>query len=542
MSTMTKVAHQALVDRLRALTKTAENDSESKLKTEHPSGSDSADSDQTQEVPVGPRYEEQTEENLKMYPKGTASATKNEEGAEEADPGNNRGVKVRASGEIPEVDRNYALGEHHDPGTSHPSGNAKTSAVADARKVATEIGGLAAELKKLAGDSYLEGGEEGEPAPPEGHDENQKGTSKFPEGDTSQVSASKGEASDGSDSKKESKKKTPEEQGSEEAEKLAKLRKDIGSDARALIVSVKQGAEFDAGVFTEFMGQLVNKLSPQKPSQKVAEDEESEPGEKKEEPKSEDSGSEESSSESPDEKPEGNGGGEGGGEAPPAEGGVPPALGGEAPPAEGGGAPPNAVLSEMAGLAEAPPEAGGVPPGLGLGGGGGAPPELGLGGGGGGMPPELAGLLGGGGGGGMGGGGIPPELAGLLGGGGGGMPPEMGGGMGGGGMPPEMGGGGMPPEMGGEAGGGLGGGMPQLTPEEEALLLQALLQQGMDPSSIGDYAKMGAHIKSGKTLSQARKGYYEDLCTRVKAAQEIVRNTIDASSLTSELSVISKGV
>jgi hypothetical protein len=480
----TKIAHTALVDRLRAMTKAAENEGEAKLKTQHPSGSDSANDDQTQDTPVGARYQEQTEENREMYPKGTASDTKNEEGTQESDPGHNRGVKVRASGEIPEVDQGHLLNDPQDPGSGHPSGTAKVSAVEEAQQLSTDLREVAGELAKIAtsltegetggggsSDEYLSGGEEGEPAPPEGHEENQTGTSAYPEGDTSEVTVTKGEASDGGE-------KSAEELGAEEAEKLAAYHAELEEGTRDLISSIQKSADFDAEFFTGFLGGVVNKLSPQEPTQKLAEDEESESGEKKEDNAEE--SSDDSSSES---------------SAPPSSEEVPGAE--EAAPAapEGGG---GDVLADMAGLGAAPPEAGGGGDPLAAlaGGEAGGDPLATLGGGGGAMPP------------GMGGEEIPPEMMGEA-------PPEMGMGM-------------------GEESG--------LTPEEEALLLQALMGQGMDEGSIADYAKMGHDLSKGVKLSSARETYFKDLSTRVEAAKEAVRNTKAASTLADELKLIGKGI
>ena len=139
----TSFEHRALVEQLKALTsKRAENPGEQILNSSHPSASNSAADDHTQPAVTGQRYSEHNAANKAMYPKGTNSSTKNEEGSEEKDPGNNKGLKVRAAGDLPSVEQKYNLNDHNDPGSSHPSGKAAQQFIAEAQ-------GLAAELRNL---------------------------------------------------------------------------------------------------------------------------------------------------------------------------------------------------------------------------------------------------------------------------------------------------------------------------------------------------------------------------------------------------------
>ena len=139
----TSFEHRALVEQLRSLhQKRAENPGEQILNTSHPSGSNSASDDHTQPAVVGHRYSENSADNKAMYPMGTDSDAKNEAGTEEKDPGNNKGLHPRPSGDAPEVERNYNLNDHNDPGSSHPSAKA-------AAEFAKEAQSLAAELRKL---------------------------------------------------------------------------------------------------------------------------------------------------------------------------------------------------------------------------------------------------------------------------------------------------------------------------------------------------------------------------------------------------------
>ena len=151
----TSFEHRALVEQLRALSqKRAENPSEKALNTSHPSGSDSAADDHTMPAVTGHRYAENSADNKSMYPAGTNSDHKAEAGSEQKDPGNNKGVKVRPSGEAPEVERKYNLNDHNDPGSSHPSGKkAADEFIAEARNLAAELRNLI----KASADSYVSG-------------------------------------------------------------------------------------------------------------------------------------------------------------------------------------------------------------------------------------------------------------------------------------------------------------------------------------------------------------------------------------------------
>ena len=153
----TSFEHRALVEQLRALTqKRAENPGESILNTSHPSGSNSAADDHTRPAVVGHRYAENTADNKAMYPAGTDSDTKLQAGSQQKDPGHNKGLHPRPSGEAPEVERNYNLNDNNDPGSSHPSGkNAADAFIAEARSLAAELRNIVKAAEK--GDSYVTG-------------------------------------------------------------------------------------------------------------------------------------------------------------------------------------------------------------------------------------------------------------------------------------------------------------------------------------------------------------------------------------------------
>ena len=153
----TSFEHRALVEQLRALTqKRAENPGESILNTSHPSGSNSAADDHTRPAVVGHRYAENTADNKAMYPAGTDSDTKLEAGGQQKDPGHNKGLHPRPSGEAPEVERKYNLNDNNDPGSSHPSGkNAADAFIAEARNLAAELRNIVKASQK--GDSYVTG-------------------------------------------------------------------------------------------------------------------------------------------------------------------------------------------------------------------------------------------------------------------------------------------------------------------------------------------------------------------------------------------------
>jgi hypothetical protein len=172
----TSFEHRALVEQLRSLhQKRAENPGEQALNTSHPSGSDSASDDHTSPAVVGHRYAENSADNDAMYPKGTDSDVKNEAGSEEKDPGNNKGLHPRPSGDAPEVEKDYNLNDHNDPGSSHPSAKAAAAFAKEAKALAAELRKL---VKAAAADSYVSG-----EAAEEATDDtktNAKGTMEYP--------------------------------------------------------------------------------------------------------------------------------------------------------------------------------------------------------------------------------------------------------------------------------------------------------------------------------------------------------------------------
>lgn len=232
--------HRALVEQLRALTsKRAENPGEKLLNTSHPSGSDSAADDHTQPAVVGHRYQENSADNKKMYPAGTDSDTKNEAGSEQKDPGNNKGLHPRPSGEAPEVERKYNLNDHNDPGTSHPSGKAAQDFINEARGLAAEIRNL---IKASAGDAYVTG-EVAEVAKDKTKD-NAKGTAAYP------VNAE----NDGNI-------EIPENAGKNAAEKLAVLRAQATLEMRSLQEHMKESAAADADSFVTTVIGVMDKFA-----------------------------------------------------------------------------------------------------------------------------------------------------------------------------------------------------------------------------------------------------------------------------------------
>lgn len=232
--------HRALVEQLRALTsKRAENPGEKLLNTSHPSGSDSAADDHTQPAVVGHRYQENSADNKKMYPAGTDSDTKLEAGGQQKDPGHNKGLHPRPSGEAPEVERKYNLNDHNDPGTSHPSGKAAQDFINEARGLAAEIRNL---IKASAGDSYVTG-EVPEVAKDKTKD-NAKGTSAYPVNDENDGNI-----------------EIPENAGKNAAEKLAVLRAQATLEMRSLQEHMKESAEKDAHSFVNTVVGVMDKFA-----------------------------------------------------------------------------------------------------------------------------------------------------------------------------------------------------------------------------------------------------------------------------------------
>lgn len=232
--------HRALVEQLRALTsKRAENPGEKLLNTSHPSGSNSAADDHTQPAVVGHRYQENSADNKRMYPAGTDSDNKNEAGTEQKDPGNNKGLHPRPSGEAPEVERKYNLNEHNDPGTSHPSGKAAQDFINEARGLAAEIRNI---IKASAGDSYVTGDVPEEAT--EDVPDNAKGTSKYP------VNAE----NDGNI-------EIPENAGKNAAEQLAVLRAQATMEMRSLQEHMKESAAKDADSFVDTVVGVMDKFA-----------------------------------------------------------------------------------------------------------------------------------------------------------------------------------------------------------------------------------------------------------------------------------------
>ena len=235
--------HRALVEQLRALTsKRAENPGEQILNTSHPSGSNSSADDHTQPAVVGHRYAENSADNKAMHPKGTDSENKNQPGSEEKDPGNNKGLHPRASGDAPEVERKYNLNEHNDPGTSHPSGKAAQAFINEARSLAAELRNLV----KASADSYVTGDVAEEAT--DDTKTNAKGTSAYPvnaENDGNiQIPADKGKNA-----------------GAKEAEKLAALRTEAIKEMRDMYEHMKESAQRDAASFVETVTAVMDKFA-----------------------------------------------------------------------------------------------------------------------------------------------------------------------------------------------------------------------------------------------------------------------------------------
>ena len=238
----TSFEHRALVEQLRALTqKRAENPGEQILNTSHPSGSNSAADDHTRPAVVGHRYSENSADNKAMYPLGTDGDTKLEAGGQQKDPGHNKGVKVRPSGEAPEVERKYNLNDHNDPGSSHPSAKAAQEFISEARNLAAELRNL---IKASAGksDSYVSGD-----VPAEAKDEsddNASGTAAYP------VNAD----NDGNIT-------LSKEQGKDAAAKLAQARAMATREFFEMREGMKESAVTDATSFVASVAHVMGKFA-----------------------------------------------------------------------------------------------------------------------------------------------------------------------------------------------------------------------------------------------------------------------------------------
>ena len=238
----TSFEHRALVEQLRALTqKRAENPGEQILNTSHPSGSNSAADDHTRPAVVGHRYSENSADNKAMYPLGTDGDTKLEAGGQQKDPGHNKGVKVRPSGEAPEVERKYNLNDHNDPGSSHPSAKAAQEFISEARNLAAELRNL---IKASAGksDSYVSGD-----VPAEAKDEsddNASGTAAYP------VNAD----NDGNIA-------LSTEQGKDAAAKLAQVRAMATREFFEMREGMKESAATDATSFVASVAHVMGKFA-----------------------------------------------------------------------------------------------------------------------------------------------------------------------------------------------------------------------------------------------------------------------------------------
>lgn len=205
----TSFEHRALVEQLRSLTsKRAENPGEQILTTDHPSGSNEAADDHTQPAVTGARYAENSKMNKKQNIKGTESSEDNQSGAQEKMPENNKGLHPRATGVNP-VD--YSLGDHHDPGSTHPS--AKSAA----QELAKEAKSIAAILRGAIKSSGMSA-----PAP-----------TSAPVADPSQ----------------------------KQAEELAHLRVSAIKDMRQLQNTLKESAVKDAGSFVQTISSVIQNFT-----------------------------------------------------------------------------------------------------------------------------------------------------------------------------------------------------------------------------------------------------------------------------------------
>jgi hypothetical protein len=238
----TSFEHRALVEQLRALTqKRAENPGESILNTSHPSGSNSAADDHTRPAVVGHRYAENTADNKAMYPVGTDSDTKLEAGGQQKDPGHNKGVKVRPSGEAPEVERKYNLNDNNDPGSSHPSGkNAADAFIAEARNLAAELRNIVKASQK--GDSYVTGNVAEEATDDSKKDA--KGTTAYPVNADNHGNIP-----------------LTTEQGKDAAAKLAAIREMAIKDLMTMREDMKMSAARDAESFVQTVTTVMDKFA-----------------------------------------------------------------------------------------------------------------------------------------------------------------------------------------------------------------------------------------------------------------------------------------
>ena len=238
----TSFEHRALVEQLRALTqKRAENPGEQILNTSHPSGSNSSADDHTRPAVVGHRYSENSADNKAMYPLGTDGDTKLEAGGQQKDPGHNKGVKVRPSGEAPEVERKYNLNDHNDPGSSHPSAKAAQAFISEARNLAAELRNL---IKASAGksDSYVSGDVPAEAT--DESDDNASGTAAYP------VNAD----NDGNIA-------LSTEQGKDAAAKLAQVRAMATREFFEMREGMKESAATDATSFVASVAHVMGKFA-----------------------------------------------------------------------------------------------------------------------------------------------------------------------------------------------------------------------------------------------------------------------------------------
>ena len=238
----TSFEHRALVEQLRALTqKRAENPGEADLNTSHPSGSNSAADDHTQAAVVGHRYSENTAANKAMYPKGPDSAAAISAGSQQKDPGHNKGVKVRPTGEMPEVERKYNLGDHNDPGSSHPSAKAAANFIAEAQGLAAELRNL---IKASAGkaDTYVTGNVAEEAT--DDTDDNASGTSAYPQNANNDGNIP-----------------LTKEQGKDAAEKLAQIRQVATRELFEMREGMKESAATDAESFVQAVTHIMDKFA-----------------------------------------------------------------------------------------------------------------------------------------------------------------------------------------------------------------------------------------------------------------------------------------
>ena len=238
----TSFEHRALVEQLRALTqKRAENPGEQILNTSHPSGSNSSADDHTRPAVVGHRYAENSADNKAMYPLGTDGDAKLEAGSQQKDPGHNKGVKVRPSGEAPEVERKYNLNDHNDPGSSHPSAKAAQAFISEARGLAAELRNL---IKASAGkaDSYVSGDVAEEAT--DDTDDNASGTRAYPPNadNDGNISLSK-------------------EQGKDAASKLAEARAMATRELFEMREGMKESAATDATSFVASVAHVMGKFA-----------------------------------------------------------------------------------------------------------------------------------------------------------------------------------------------------------------------------------------------------------------------------------------